>query len=372
MGVSEYREFIALACCLNFTTAAEQLNLTQPALSKHIASLEKEFSAPLFTREHRGLRLTEAGKTVLEMSCAIVGAYDSAREAVERLSREKPIRIDGTLYDEVVSSIIALTTALLKNDDRPSIVVEHREDSSLINLLVSGQIDILLSFIDDEDMRRWGLSSFHLTRSQFVAILDSDNPLASRDGLHLEDLRDMTFIQCIDDYSSSGWACIERACRNHGFTPKKRPVLGGPAVYSTTQPNGGVFIEQRNLHRNKLLEGNAGISIVPIVDDDTRVSSSTASTVPTTKSGCTRCWKPFARPATSSNGTGTRDSARVGGAGGGVADEGPASDGLTGEGLAGGVGGRAGGVGEHAGGRFFTECVLLEKYWSKSQRVHAG
>lgn len=270
MGVSEYREFIALARCLNFTTAAEQLNLTQPALSKHIASLEKEFSAPLFTWEHRGLRLTEAGKTVLEMSCAIVGAYDSAREAVERLSREKPIRIDGTLYDEVVSSIIALTTALLKNDDQPSIVVEHREDSSLINLLVSGQIDILLSFIDDEDMRRWGLSSFHLTRSQFVAILDSDNPLASRDGLRLEDLRDMTFIQCIDDYSSSGWACIERACRNHGFTPKKRPVLGGPAVYSTTQPNGGVFIQQRNLHRNKLLEGNAGISIVPIVDDDAR------------------------------------------------------------------------------------------------------
>ena len=31
-----------------------------------------------------------------------------------------------------------------------------------------------------------------------------------------------------------------------------------------------MFIQQRNLHRNKLLEGNAGISIVPIVDDDAR------------------------------------------------------------------------------------------------------
>lgn len=268
MGVSEYREFIELARCLNFTTAAEQLNLTQPALSKHVAALEKEFAAPLFEREHRGLRLTDAGKAVLEMSVAIVATYDSARAVVDRLTHEKPVRIDGTLFDEVVSSIISLTTALLKNDGQPSIVVEHREGSPLLDRLVSGQVDILLSYVGDEDMRRYGLSSFNLTRSQFVAILDSDNPLADREGLHLEDLRDMTFIQCIDDYSSSGWACIERACLSHGFTPKKRPVLGGPAAYSTTQPNGGVFIQQRNLHRNKLLEGNAGISIVPIVDDD--------------------------------------------------------------------------------------------------------
>lgn len=268
MSVNEYREFIVLARCLNFTSAAEQLNLTQPALSKHIAALEKEFAAPLFTREHRGLRLTEAGKTVLEMSTAIVAAYDGARAAVERLSREKPIRIDGTLFDEVVSSIISLTTALLKNDDQPNIVVEHQEHSPLMGLLLSGQVDILLSYIGEEDMQRYGLASFHLTQSQFVAILDSDNPLAGRAGLHLEDLKDMTFIQCIDDYSSSGWACIEQACRNHGFSPKKRPVLGGPAAYATTQPNGGVFIQQRNLHRNKLLEGNAGISIVPVVDDD--------------------------------------------------------------------------------------------------------
>ena len=47
MNIETCREFIELAQCLNFTKAAGNLNITQPALSKHMLALEKEFGIEL-------------------------------------------------------------------------------------------------------------------------------------------------------------------------------------------------------------------------------------------------------------------------------------------------------------------------------------
>lgn len=47
---------------MNFTHAAHDLNLTQPAVSQHIKYLEKEYDAPLFVRDKKKLALTPAVK----------------------------------------------------------------------------------------------------------------------------------------------------------------------------------------------------------------------------------------------------------------------------------------------------------------------
>ncbi len=268
MGVSEYREFIELARCLNFTTAASRLNITQPALSKHVAALEREFGAELFVRDRHGLTLTPAGKAVLEMSAAIVDAYDHARDKVARLTETAPILLDGILYDSVISSIVSLAMARLIDGDGAPLLLSHHEGVPAGDLLLDGTIDIALTYLDDAELEGNRLGRRHLTQTQFVALLDREHPLAGRDALHMEDLKGETFVQFIDDYASSGWACIERVCRAHGFVPKKRPVLGGPSMYSVIRPDGGVYIQQRNVHQNKLLQDNAGIAIVPVVDED--------------------------------------------------------------------------------------------------------
>lgn len=59
------RAFEAAARHLNFTKAAEELCLTQSAVSKQVRLLEAHFRTELFTREHRGLQLSEAGKNYL-------------------------------------------------------------------------------------------------------------------------------------------------------------------------------------------------------------------------------------------------------------------------------------------------------------------
>ncbi|TKB90243.1 MAG: LysR family transcriptional regulator [Mesorhizobium sp.] len=62
--ISQVRYFLAVARELNFTRAAEQCNVTQPALSRAIKLLEEEFGGTLFHRERRFTHLTELGRMV--------------------------------------------------------------------------------------------------------------------------------------------------------------------------------------------------------------------------------------------------------------------------------------------------------------------
>ena len=63
MNSRQLRCFIALANTLNFTTVAQELHLTQPAISYNIASLEKELGFALFVRAHNSVRLTALGQS---------------------------------------------------------------------------------------------------------------------------------------------------------------------------------------------------------------------------------------------------------------------------------------------------------------------
>ena len=60
------RVFITAAKTLNFTKCAEQLFISQPAVSKHIGELESRYKVQLFERSGSRLALTEAGRVMLE------------------------------------------------------------------------------------------------------------------------------------------------------------------------------------------------------------------------------------------------------------------------------------------------------------------
>lgn len=60
------RVFITAAKTLNFTKCAEQLYISQPAVSKHIGELESRYKVQLFERSGSRLALTEAGRVMLE------------------------------------------------------------------------------------------------------------------------------------------------------------------------------------------------------------------------------------------------------------------------------------------------------------------
>lgn len=78
-----FRAFDASARHLNFTSAAEELGLTQSAVSQHIRALETRLGAPLFLRKPRGLALTDAGRHLVPDVAAAMARLRIATDAFE-------------------------------------------------------------------------------------------------------------------------------------------------------------------------------------------------------------------------------------------------------------------------------------------------
>ena len=80
-----YRIFVAVAKEENITKASEQLNISQPAITKQIKNLENQLSIKLFERKSKGVALTQYGKDL----------YEKLRNPIEQLNK-----IDGQIGKE--------------------------------------------------------------------------------------------------------------------------------------------------------------------------------------------------------------------------------------------------------------------------------
>jgi DNA-binding transcriptional LysR family regulator len=74
------RSFLTVAKHRSFTLAAEELFLTQSAVSQQIRTLESELGVPLFSRERHAVELTDAGRTLLPQATRIIGLVDETRD----------------------------------------------------------------------------------------------------------------------------------------------------------------------------------------------------------------------------------------------------------------------------------------------------
>ncbi|MBP8236570.1 MAG: LysR family transcriptional regulator [Pseudomonas sp.] len=88
MDLATLNAFIAIAELGSFSEAAERLFLTQPAVSKRIASLEQQLNVRLFDRLGREVSLTEAGHALLPRAYQILNVLDDTRRALTNLNGE--------------------------------------------------------------------------------------------------------------------------------------------------------------------------------------------------------------------------------------------------------------------------------------------
>jgi LysR family glycine cleavage system transcriptional activator len=84
------RTFEAVSRNLSFTKAADELALTQSAVSHQIRALEDHLGARLFQRQHRGIELTPEGRTLLE---GLRAGLDSILLASERIRNQRRVGV---------------------------------------------------------------------------------------------------------------------------------------------------------------------------------------------------------------------------------------------------------------------------------------
>src|ERR1700752_3302876 len=85
LSLRQFEVFLAVARAKSFRGAAEVLHLSQPALSQHVAELERELGTRLFDRLRRSVALTEAGRILEDHALRLFATLTSAREAIAEL-----------------------------------------------------------------------------------------------------------------------------------------------------------------------------------------------------------------------------------------------------------------------------------------------
>lgn len=145
MELHQLRYFLAVAERKHFTRAAEAVHVSQPALSKQIAVLERELGTPLFTRARGNIALTAAGEDLLPFARRILSDVETARLEVRELAGLQRGRLR-------VGATPTLLTGLLPgvlhryHDAYPGIdlFVEETGSRDLVRLLADGSLDLAL------------------------------------------------------------------------------------------------------------------------------------------------------------------------------------------------------------------------------------
>lgn len=178
--MQDYRVETFLAVCrtLNYTRAAEELNITQPAVSQHIAFLEKEYGAKLFSYANRKLSLTPAGELVRRTLAAMAHDDRLLRESVAACERTSALSLSIGMTLTAGEYVVAAPLATyLRAHPEMQVRLRSRGTEELLGALDEGVIDC--AFVEgffDKSVYAWDTFS----TERLVAICAPGHALAGR------------------------------------------------------------------------------------------------------------------------------------------------------------------------------------------------
>ena len=136
------KTFLTVCRTLNYTRAAEELALTQPAVTQQIASLERDYGVKLFSYSHRKLSLTAEGRIAYQGLSAIAHDDEVLRNKMRAASfgASIPLRIGMTLTagEYLVAAPLG---RYLREHPEISVTVRSGGTRAILDMLDTNQID---------------------------------------------------------------------------------------------------------------------------------------------------------------------------------------------------------------------------------------
>lgn len=190
--LAQITSFIAVAENLHFGKAAEELNMTQPPLSRQIQKLEKSIGVHLFERNNRNVELTPAGEAFLTEAYGLL-------TSVERAPRKAQLIAEGswgqiTIGCTAVSSFGVLGELLSQMaEELPGVSVEISEmvTAEEVRALAEGLIDIGLGRLDRVPD---SVDSALIQTEGMVVAVPTNHSFASRESLKSAEISGQTLI----------------------------------------------------------------------------------------------------------------------------------------------------------------------------------
>jgi DNA-binding transcriptional LysR family regulator len=250
----------------SFSAAAQALWMTQPAVSRQVAALEREAGVALLEREPRGVRVTEAGRIVLEHADAIAGHLGAARAELDALLAVETGRVRVATFPTAGSTLVldAVRTFHARHP-RVELSITEALRADGLERLRAGDVDIAVVFVPSVDAPPTGdIEYVHLLREEMQVGLPNDHRLARRKRLRLAELADEPWLQGTQGGTGG---LVYRACVAAGFEPRivcevdDTLLIGGLVAAGV----GLTFVSELALAHHR-----PGLAVVPLADAPAR------------------------------------------------------------------------------------------------------
>lgn len=223
MNTTQIQYFIAAARYLNFTIAAKELHITQPALSKQIHTLEKELNMVLFLINKKSISLTPAGRLLLKELPLLEEHYEEilhqARIINEGMIGEVKVAIlEGQMVGEAFKHIFA---GFVKEYSNISVRLHRDSFKSIRKQLFEGEIDIAVS-LEMDIMNHPELTYEIIDISRAIIVVSNDHPVSKKNIKGWSDLSAETFILIDPSDCKEGSQLVYKDCLENGFIPNVR------------------------------------------------------------------------------------------------------------------------------------------------------
>lgn len=272
MEFNQLRYFLQVVRQRNFTRAAAECGVSQPALSQQIIKLEKELGQPVFERLGREVTLTEAGKLLKDRAERIVFLVEDARNQITDDGQTGKI----TLAAIPTIAPYLLPTVLRDFKDRfPDARVDVHEDVTEMSLrkCQQGEVDLALIALPIEAQH---LEIEALFDEELLVVLPPDHALVDRKRISASDIRAEPFVLLDEAHCLS--ESVVSFCTQRSFQPI---ATGRSTQLATIQ---------------ELVSLGHGISLIPRMAErvdrtDRRVYRSLSGEKP--QRTIAMCWNPY-------------------------------------------------------------------------------
>lgn len=215
MNISQLETLITISKTMSFRKAGELLNLTQPAVSAQIKSLEEEFKTQLVDR-NQPVTLTDRGQVFLAHAEQIVSIVEELRQRLADLD-ETP---QGHIVLGTTTSIaIQILPRILSyfQDQFPHIKtsIQSMSSSQIYQYVENGLVDVGIGYLIEGNT---GMTTSVLYYDTFELVVSPRHPLAAKNAATIDVLRNTPLILLSPD--TVGRKFVDDVCARNGFRPQ--------------------------------------------------------------------------------------------------------------------------------------------------------
>lgn len=250
MEIQQARAFVAVAEELHFGWAAERLRLTQSALSRSVAQLERSLGSRLIDRTTRSVALTPAGEALLPHAREIITLVDRCGDIVDEASEGRTGRVRLGFASASTNHIVGSLAREIRHR-LPGLRLEL-ESSALshrgLEQILEGSLDIALG--------RWDLlpaevSSRIIAHEELVLALPVGHRLASRSKVSLKELERDSWIALPSGPGAALPQRLHMLAAKAGFVPRVTQIAPDSATSMVLVSSGfGVAMTQSSVQEH--------------------------------------------------------------------------------------------------------------------------